>query len=403
MHRPLYDTKFGVNPHSKLGLCITFMASNSMIPTVRTDAHSQTICYVTNLPDSVKVAILAITKNGVQIGIRLTKLFADMTLYAPSKLNTGDTSVAWYDNATGAKIVELFRTYQGLICVFSLGAVIRLLSPVLVDKKSDPAVLVIDDSLSHVISVLSGHIGGANQLACDIAAKTGADPVITTAADVNKTIAVDLVGRDMGWVIEDDSTVTAVSAHMVNGERIGVYQDAGSANWHKGPLPPNVTAYDGINAMMKSGCKAFLIITDRVHDIPEEICKSAVIYRPPSLVAGIGLHHTTKSDTIKAGLMKCMKRYDLSPKSVFCFATMRKPVPIQGLVDAAKDMNIQIRYVDRAELSKIKAPNPSDVVKKFEGTASVSEAAAIIVSEGNLIVQKQKFPPDLTVAVARAS
>lgn len=351
----------------------------------------------------MKVAILAITKNGVQIGIRLAGMFENMTLYAPAKLDTGATNVKWYKDTTGVKIADLFRTYEGLICIFSLGAVVRLLSPILGDKKSDPAVLVIDDSLSHVISVLSGHIGGANQLAREVAAHTGADPVITTAADVNKTISVDLVGRDMGWVIEDDSTVTAISAHMVNGERIGLYQDAGSTDWWSGPLPSNVTTYKDINTMIESGCKAFLIITDQIHDIPEHIYRSSVIYRPPSLVAGIGLHYNTKPDTIKAGLAQCMKQSRLSPRSVCCFATMQKPAPAQGLVDIAKDMNIPVRYVDRGKLAQIKAPNPSDIVERFEGTASVSEAAAIIVSEGDLVVQKQKFPPDLTVAVARVS
>lgn len=363
--------------------------------------HSNYILRNEPISYTMKVAILAITKNGVQIGIRLTKAYPDMKLYAPSKLNTGDIGIEWYNDTTSSKIAELFRTYQGLICIFSLGAVIRLISPILGDKKTDPAVLVIDDALSHVISVLSGHIGGANQMTRDIAEKMGADPVITTAADVNKTIAVDLVGRDMGWIIEDDSTVTRVSAHMVNGNSIGVYQDAGNTNWWRGKLPANVTRYTDMNTMVKSGCKAFLVISDIVHDIPDHICKSTVTYRPPTLVAGIGLHYNTKADTIKSGLKICLKRYNLSIKSVFCLATMKKPAISQGLTYTADIMNIPIKYIDRERLAKVSAPNPSDVVKKFEGTASVSEAAAIIISKGDLVVEKQKFPPDLTVAIAR--
>jgi len=112
----------------------------------------------------------------------------------PDKFSDGNTNVNWYADNTSTKIVELFKSNDALVCLFSLGAVIRLISPHLKDKKTDPAVIVIDDKAQFVISTLSGHLGGANKLTNDIADRLGATPVITTAADVNKTIAVDLVG-----------------------------------------------------------------------------------------------------------------------------------------------------------------------------------------------------------------
>ena len=348
----------------------------------------------------MKVAVLAITKNGVSIGRRLAGAFPGMDVYAPGKLRLdAPGTVRWYEEQTSAKMADLFHSYEGVICVFSLGAVVRLLAPHIRDKKTDPAVLVIDDRLTYVISVLSGHIGGANQLARDIADRMGATPVITTAADVNRTIAVDLVGRDLGWVIDDDSTVTAVSAHMVNGERIGIYQDAGERNWWKGRLPDNVTIYGDMQEMAGSGCRAFLVITDG--PVPREVRARGVVYRPPSLVAGVGLHQDTAPETIKGGLESCLDRYGLSIKSVARLASLRKPRAVQGLVDAGRDLGIPVQYVDRDELARVQAPNPSKVVERFEGTPSVSEAAAILVSGGSLVAEKQKFPPDLTVAVAR--
>ena len=92
---------------------------------------------------------------------------------------------------------------------------------------------MIDDNANFVISVLSGHLGGANELSNEIAEKMDATPVITTAADVNKTIAVDLVGREFGWKIDDDSNVTRISAFMVNKEKIGVFQNTGKKNGGK--------------------------------------------------------------------------------------------------------------------------------------------------------------------------
>jgi cobalt-precorrin 5A hydrolase len=345
-----------------------------------------------------KVSVLAITKNGINIGEKLKELFPNWDIFAPVKLSNQNNSITWYSKPTSDKIIELFKNSNALICLFSLGAVIRLIAPHLKDKKTDPAVIVIDDKTNFVISVLSGHIGGANELTQEISEKLNALPVITTAADVNKTIAVDLVGREFGWKIDDDTTVTKISAHMVNAEPIGVFQQTNDQKWYK-QLPKNVTIYDSLEDLKKSNSKAHLIISDTVID--NELSQESVIYRPQSLVIGIGLHWDTTKDTIKEGIDHCLKKFNLSPKSIAKLVSIKKPEDVQGLIDLGKEMQVPVEYVHREELAEIITPNPSTTVKAFEGTASVSEAAAIKVSKGELIVEKQKFPPNLTVAIAR--
>ena len=344
------------------------------------------------------VAVLAITKNGVNIGGKLKELFPNWNIFAPSKLSNENNSITWYSEPTSDKIIELFKNSNALICLFSLGAVIRLIAPHLKDKKTDPAVIVIDDKMTFVISVLSGHIGGANELTQEISEKLNALPVITTAADVNKTIVVDLVGRQFGWKIDDETTVTKISAHMVNSEPIGVFQQTGNTKWYK-ELPKNVTIYDNLEELKKSNSKAHLIISDAIID--NELAQESVIYRPQSLVIGIGLHWDTTKDTIREGIEYCLEKFNLSSKCIAKLVSIKKPEDVQGLIDLGKEMKIPVEYVDREELAEIITPNPSSTVKAFEGTASVSEAAAIKVSKGKLIVEKQKFPPNLTIAIAR--
>ena len=344
------------------------------------------------------VSVLAITKNGVNIGGKLKELFPDWNIFAPSKLSNENKSIIWYSEPTSDKIIELFKNSNALICLFSLGAVIRLIAPHLKDKKTDPAVIVIDDKMTFVISVLSGHIGGANELTQEISEKLNALPVITTAADVNKTIVVDLVGRQFGWKIDDETTVTKISAHMVNSEPIGVFQQTGNTKWYK-ELPKNVTIYDNLEELKKSNSKAHLIISDAIID--DELAQESVIYRPQSLVIGIGLHWDTTKDTIREGIEYCLEKFNLSSKCIAKLVSIKKPEDVQGLIDLGKEMKIPVEYVDREELAEIITPNPSSTVKAFEGTASVSEAAAIKVSCGELIVEKQKFPPNLTIAIAR--
>jgi len=248
-----------------------------------------------------RIAIIAITKNGIKMAKGLKEKFPTWEIFAPEKFSDDDKKINWYNNSTTIKIKELFESNDGLICLFSLGAVVRLISPHLKDKKTDPAVIVIDDQAQFVISTLSGHLGGANQLTNDIAEQLGAIPVITTAADVNKTIAVDLVGKDLGWKIDDDSNVTKISAFMVNAEKIGVYQNCGVKNWWKNKLPENVSTYSTLDELKKSQPRGCLIISDEQNHL-YEILENAVIYRPPSLVVGIGLHWDTTKDKIMQGL-----------------------------------------------------------------------------------------------------
>ena len=347
-----------------------------------------------------KIAVLAITKNGINMSLRIKEYFSDFEIYAPVKFSDNNRKIQWYDESTTQKIVDLFKSNDGIVCLFSLGAVIRLLAPHIKDKKTDPAVIVIDDNANFVISVLSGHLGGANELSNEIAEKIGSTPVITTAADVNKTIAVDLVGKEFGWKIDDDSNVTRISAFMVNKEKIGIFQNIGKKEWWKGKFPENITFFSNIEDLKASESKGYLMITnDQIDD--ESVLKNSVVYRVPDLVVGIGLHWDTSKETILNGVNETLKKFELKQKQIARFVSIKKEKDVIGLIELGREMNIPIEYIDREGLATITAPNPSETVQAFEGTASVSEAAAIKSSKGELIVEKQKFPPNLTVAIAR--
>lgn len=351
-----------------------------------------------------KTAIIAITKNGIKIAKRIKSKYDKCDIFAPSKMSDNNSQINWFEDSTSSKVGELFKIYDALICIFSLGAVVRLISSHLSDKKKDPAVVVIDDVAKFVISTLSGHIGGANKLTEELAGILNATPVITTAADVNMTIAVDLVGKEFGWTIDDDSTVTKVSAIMVNEEKIGIYQEAGEKDWWapKKNFPKNITIYDNVDNLRSSNSKGYLIISDKILD-DKVLLEKAVVYRPKTLVVGIGLHWDTNTETIKSGIESCMKKYNLSTKSIARFATMKREPNVVGLQELSKEWNVPVDYFEKDQLADIVIPNPSKIVQAFEGTPSVSEASALRSSNGKLIVEKQKFPPNLTVAIARIS
>jgi cobalt-precorrin 5A hydrolase len=349
---------------------------------------------------SSKVAIICITKNGINIAKRIKEKIPSASIYSQSKHKDSSDGIIWFEKNTKNMVEEIFKEYDSIICIFSLGAVIRLISNLLVDKKTDPAVIVIDDKANFVISALSGHLGGANALSKSIADILNSTAVITTAADVNETIAVDLLGNNFQWRIENFENVTRVSAHMVNEEKIGVYQDAGESNWWDKELPKNVTVVQNIDELRSDDFKAGLIISDKIIADPILVRKS-VIYRPKSLVVGIGFHWDTTQADIEVGIMKVLEDNGLSFLSIRNLSTINRgksPITLGAFSDKH---GIPLEFFDKDKLSNVTVPNPSELVKKYEGTSSVSEASSILSSGGELIVSKQKFPPNLTVAVSR--
>ena len=347
-----------------------------------------------------KIAIIAITKNGIDIASKLKEKFNEWFVYAPMKFRNKSYQFNWYSESTPMIIEKIFKNNDGLICIFSLGAVIRLITPYMQNKKKDPAVIVIDDKANFVISVLSGHIGGANEITDEIAKKMKIIPVITTAAEVNKTIPIDILGKKFNWKIDDDASVTKISAAMINNEKISIYQDAGEKKWWENELPSNVIIHSTISGIINSKAEGHIFISDKIRNKLKSL-HNIITYRPKTLVVGIGLHRNTSKHTIKKCLNKCMKEFKLSEKSITRFATIKKNYRTQGLIEISKEMKIKIEYFKKEELSKINIPNPSKIVNRFEGTYSVSEASALKSSKGKLIVEKQKFPPDVTIAIAR--
>ncbi|RPI85925.1 MAG: precorrin-3B C(17)-methyltransferase [Nitrosopumilales archaeon] len=349
---------------------------------------------------SSKVAIVCITKNGINISKRIKEKIPSASIYAQSKHKDSSDGIIWFEMNTKIMIEEIFKEYESIICIFSLGAVIRLISNLLKDKKTDPAVIVIDDKANFVISTLSGHLGGANSLTKSIADILNSTPVITTAADVNETIAVDLLGSEFKWRIENFENVTKISAFMVNEEKIGVYQDTGETKWWNKELPKNVSIVKDIDELRSDDFKAGLIISDKIITDPLLVNKS-VIYRPKSLVVGLGFHWDTTQKEIEDGILKVLKENGLSFHSIRNLSTINRGKSPASLGSFSDKHGIPLEFYDKEKLDKIMVPNPSDVVKKYEGTSSVSEASSILSSGGELIVTKQKFPPNLTVAVSR--
>lgn len=236
-----------------------------------------------------RVALVAITRHGADLARTLVPVLPRATLCLSAKVAAGTETAAAVEIHSGPlreAIPGWLTRFDQLVFFVSLGAVVRLIAPHLRSKDQDPGVLVVDDAGQYVIPVLSGHVGGANACAEFLAERLAARAVITTASDVGHTLAVDILGRNLGWQVEAPKlNVTRVSAHVVNGEPVAFVQEAGSPHWwtRSTPLPANIHRFTALEQVDVQQYRAVLWVTHRAvpNGLWQQLHERLVVYRPP--------------------------------------------------------------------------------------------------------------------------
>ncbi|MFK4437646.1 cobalt-precorrin 5A hydrolase [Paenibacillus sp. RC21] len=355
-------------------------------------------------------AAVAITKHGVEMVRNLGASFPGTDVYYMSKFERGDEQergIELFEGSVKLILPDLFKQYNGIILFISLGAVVRMIAPILVDKKVDPAVVVIDDRGEHVISVLSGHLGGANELTRHVASVLGARPVITTASDVQGTIPVDMFGRELGWVVDSFDKATPVSAAVVNEEPVALVQETGERNWwrYDKPVPAHIKVYASMAEASQEPFNAALVVSDRLLEPEEEerFLANGVLYRPKSLVLGIGCNRGTAVEELEAGVLDSLNELRLSVKSVRNIATIDLKKDEEGLLALCAKYGWELVTYIPSELNTVQLPNPSETVFKYTGAYGVSEPSALLSSGADHWLLEKKKSGNMTISVARVS
>lgn len=243
-----------------------------------------------------RIAVVSITRHGIALAGHVVAALPGARLFAPEKFATEAEAAApgastCYAGKTADQIPILLSRFDGIVAIVSLGAMVRLLAPYLGKKESDPGVVVIDEAGRFVIPMLSGHLGGANALAGTLAAALDATAVLTTASDARQTLAVDLLGRELGWAFEaSHDEIVRASAAMVNDEPVAFVQEAGSPDWWRrhangrsGPLPANLHPFPRLEDVDIARFGAVLWVSHRAlpPDLAASLAGKRVIYRPP--------------------------------------------------------------------------------------------------------------------------
>ncbi|HYQ00797.1 MAG TPA: cobalamin biosynthesis protein [Polyangiaceae bacterium] len=361
------------------------------------------------------VAIYAITRHGIDIACRISQALPDSDLLISEKLkDRAPAGAQLFPLPMGPLLEASFPRYDAHVFVISVGAVVRMIAPLLRNKKVDPAVVCVDDAARFSICVLSGHVGRGNVYTERVAHALGAASVVTTASDAIGTLTVDILARDLGWSLDDpDRNVTRACAAVVNETRVLFVQETGELEWWplEKELPKGVEYATSLAAVDPDAWEMLLIASHRdiARSHPAHFARS-VIYRPKSLVLGVGCDRGTPLELIERGIAATFATHGLSEKCVRRLATIDKKADEAALLELAARRRWPLQTFTAEQLDSLGAEqgveNPSERVRGFVGTRGVSEPAALLAAGASqLLVPKQRYTEDgagrsMTLAVA---
>jgi cobalt-precorrin 5A hydrolase len=357
-----------------------------------------------------RLAVHAVTRGGAALGARVAgALGAELRVADP--VAAAAPGALTFPLPMREAVAGVFGRYDGHVFVLAVGATVRLVAPLLGSKWTDPAVVCLDEAGRFAVALLSGHAGGANALAEEVARAVGATPVVTTASDAQGTLRVDLLGRELGWTMEDPrGEATRAAAAVVNGAPVLVVDEAGGRAWWPAgvPLPANVAVTGSLDGVDVARWAALVVITDRaVRD--EAVLAKAVLWRPRTLAVGVGCDRGASPGAVWRAVSEVLEAHALAPASVGAVATIDLKQDEAGIVALAARLGCPLRLFGAEALDAAAGiESPSEVVRRHVGTRAVAEPAALLSAGApRLLVSKQVWRDaaegrSVTVAVARA-
>ncbi len=283
----------------------------------------------------------------------------------------------------------LWHSGNALVFIGALGICVREIAPFLKNKKTDPAVLNIDANGQFVQPVVSGHVGGANELAKKMANLLGAVPVITTVSDTSELWALDVLPRQFSWKMECSGNLTRLMGRFVNRKKTALLlevRDKGTLFIESG-LPDFVDLFYSAKDLKIENYDLILAVTPFLYDFGEK----AIFYRPPILHLGLGCQRGIPFNEFQQTLEMSLKEQGISSLSVASLGTTELKKDEEAFLLLSERWKLPLQDFSGDVLAKYEVPNPSEKVEAVTGSAGVAEAAAMHLSQNNLLVEKTKL------------
>lgn len=319
--------------------------------------------------------IIALTRAALDRAASLQKKLPDAVVYTLPKWRYEEGVVI--EGGLADFVGRIFREHPVLVFIMATGIVVRVIAPHIKSKVTDPAVLVVDETGRFVISLLSGHLGGANEAAKLVAEKLGATPVITTASDLKERLAVDMLAKKLNCAIDDMEAAKTVTAMIVNGERVAVISDVDLS------LPDYFT--DDV-----SSAAGVIHITSRK---VQPAGKPFVRLIPITIVAGVGCKKGTDPAKLIEAIDDALETAGVDRRALRCVASaeIRRDEP--AVLEAARHFGAELFFASLAEIAAVESRfGSSDFVREKIGVGAICEPAAYLAAgrSGKMLLPKRK-------------
>ena len=354
-----------------------------------------------NLEDK-KIAILSITNNGRELALRIKEIMKNVDVFFIKKdTDYKSDEVTVVNKGLKEFIPQIFDKYEYLVFIMATGIVVRTIAPLVMSKFSDPAILVMDEKGNNIISLLSGHMGGANEMTLYMSDLLNSHPVITTATDVNKKSSLDMIAKKLNGHIDDfRDNVLKINSMLVNNEEVHLYIDGNYKINHQGfTLYDEKTDLDKVRNLVVVTNKKDInkILNKNIENLNEKIIKVT----PKDIVIGVGCKKNTDSKHMKNSLIKFLAEYNIDINAVKEIGSIEIKKDEKAIIDLAKFLDVKFKTFSVEEISKVDyLYEKSDWVKKNVGVYSVSDPVAHLLSEGRVIINKQKYD-GITFSIGR--
>ena len=340
-----------------------------------------------NIEDK-KIAILSITQNGKSLGLNIKNNIKNADLYFIKRdIVEKETNVIHINKRLKDFVPEIFNQYDYIIFIMATGIVIRTIAPLVVSKFSDPAILVTDEKGKNIISLLSGHMGGANEMTLYISDLINSNPVITTSTDVNEKSSLDMIAKKLNAHIDNfRDNVLKINSMIVNNEKVGLFVDGNYLVDTRGFVLDEKNTLKDIDNIVVISNKVSI---DTNLDFSN---KNIIKVVPKDIVIGIGCRRDTDSEYMKDSLVDFLEQQNIDINAIKEIGSIDVKKDEKAILNLSKYLRVPFKIFTKEEISQVDyLYDKSEWVKKSVGVYSVAEPVAHLLSNGNLIVKKHKY------------
>lgn len=346
----------------------------------------------------MQLSVISFTKKGIRLSEKVFDSFnlRNVKCFTKCKAALAEEEkrehITYVSQSISKWAEEQMREKNCLLFIGACGIAVRAIAPYLTDKLHDSPVLVMDEEGQFVIPLLSGHVGGANEIARFLAEKMQAMPVITTATDVNRKFAVDIFARKNNLTITNKDGIAQISSKILNEEDITIAIEYGHWNTQK-KLPQQIkmVEYPPKNPVD-------VVISSEKQDF----C-SKLLLIPKEYVVGIGCRRGKEEEKLWSWIQRNIRELGIAMEQIYAFASIDKKKDEESLLTIARKERIPFFTYSAKELECVQGNfQESEFVKETVGVANVCERAALLAcGEGGSLVYEKHAEDGMTIAIAK--